>query len=202
MKKSFLDNLSVYKLWLCLILVNIILIGLALSFYNSRFDIINYPFSYAGGVFTQDGLKNTISSRIYSLDMLVSGLIMLLMARVRVKSPKIYEMSLSIIGGVGFIIASLAPDDTRHIFHVIGSAMAVASLWLLAIIQIGKIKDSIGLGKFIVMQVILQVPIFAYAITYFLDIDPLAHQLQKLALLGLITVLLFSANSRFSLKRA
>lgn len=201
MQINFFENLSARKLLLLLIFTNLFLIGLALFFYNSRFDLINYPFSYAGDVLTQDGFKNAISSRIYSLDMLISGLIMFLLVKFHTKTPKIYLMALSLVGGIGFLIASFAPDDTRHIFHVAGSAMVVASFWFMAMVQLFNIKDKIKGSVFVGMHLILQIPILAYAFTYFLNIDPLSYQLQKLAFLALAIVLIFSVNGKYLIKK-
>jgi len=90
--------------------------------------------------------------------------------------------------GLGFIIAGFSPDDTRHIFHVIGSALFVATLWIITTNYLFKLRDTLGRRQYLILQITLQVPIFTYAITYFSDM-PIQSLIQKFTMIGIIILL-------------
>lgn len=183
-----------YLLW-ALCITNVLLIGLAIILYNGNFLLWQYPFSFAGTVNTVAGLPNAVSSHIYQLDMAISGLIMFAAAKsFSNENESYFKVLLGTLCGIGFFIASLSPDDTRHAFHVIGSGLVVASLWILTIANLFKLKTKLSAKRYYLFQSLSQIPLYAYAITYFLNIDPLSAVLQKFALLGVGSSLLYSAN--------
>ena len=186
------SKLSPYNcIWL-LFIVNIIFIGLAIYFYNGHFLFWEYPLSYAGMVKTYDGAPNIIASRIYSVGMILSGLIAWALAnnldRRKIKSKGASNRLLFYVCGLGFIIAGFSPDDTRHIFHVIGSALFVATLWIITTNYLFKLRDTLGRRQYLILQITLQVPIFTYAITYFSDM-PIQSLIQKFTMIGIIILL-------------
>jgi hypothetical protein len=195
-----LINLSEFDYFLLLVIVNLVLIPAAIVYYNGTFLFWQYPFSSAGDAFSQSGLLNTTGSRIYSLNMILSGSIMLFLSRRFDQGKNEHKNNnraiLSFICGLGFLIASFSPDDTRHQFHVLGSALAIASLWLMATGYLFEIAKNLQPRVYILFQSLLQIPIIAYAGAYFLKIDPTSYVLQKFALVGLFTSLLFSSNTK------
>lgn len=184
-----------YYYFLTLLLTNFVLVTLAIIFYRDRFDFWWYPFSSAGDALTQSGFPNTLSSRIYGLDMILTGIIMLGLAimywRMR---PKLLSLQaiIAFLGGSGALIAALNPDDLSHSLHVLGSALLFAALWLLATNYISLASAKLGKVRSFLLQLILQLPIFVYAATYFLNIDPASYILQKIAIAGLVITLLYT----------
>lgn len=180
------------------LVVNVFLMTLARIFYSGRFDFWTYPFSYLGTSYSVEGLPNTVASFIYSIDMAVSALILFLLAiRIRIKNRGSSSLKpiLCFIAGGGAMIAAFAPDDTMSTFHVIGSALLVSSLWALATDFVYDIRINIGKARYYLLQfVVLQIPIFAYAVAFLLIIDPIDDILQKPAFLGLVIALLYSTN--------
>lgn len=188
-KQSFL------KLYLGLFAINIVFITLAILFYNGIYDNLNYPFSFAGDYQTVGGQSNCLSMYIYGIGMALSGVLMLYATSILKKSKASTLKTLfGLICGIGFLIASLNPDDIRHSFHVLGSAMFIASLWILATSYIVEIRKDIKPMNYYLLQAVLHVPIFVYAGTYFLNIDPLSYILQKFALLGLGFTLIYTSH--------
>jgi len=183
----------VFHSFLLLFAANIILVSIAIFLYNGNFDGLKYPYSYAGDYRTVDGSLNTFSMYVYSLDMAISGLIMLFLAAHALLAKRAAtKFLLYLMAGFGFLIASISPDDIRHSSHVLGSALAIASLWIISTYSVFEIRTQVQPIKFASLQAIIQIPIFAYAGTYFLNIDPLSYILQKFALLGLCISLLYS----------
>ena len=187
---------SFFSLFLTVIIINIILMTAAIIFYKGDFQGMSYPFSYAGDYYTTSGLRNAVSMYIYSSDMAISGLMLL------VFSYKFYRQNgtsaivkplLCVTAGAGFLLASLSPDDIRHSTHVLGSAIAIASLWIIATNYIYEIRPKIQPINYFLLQVLLQIPILTYATTYFLGIDPASYIIQKFALASLCVVLLLSS---------
>jgi hypothetical protein len=173
-----------------LAVVDLVLVAAAILFYRGDFLFWPYPLSYAGMKFTLDGVGNSPATYIYSLAMLLSALIMLLAYRYYTKERDKISTILSLFASLGFLIAAFSPDDIRHTFHVIGSSMFVASLWLIATIHIARLKSRLSRQQYYTLMGFLQIPVFAYAITYFAFLDAISAPLQKFAFLGLFTVLI------------
>jgi hypothetical protein len=188
---------SFFKLFLTLIAINVVLLTLAIISYNGAFDGAINPFSAAGDYRTLAGLPNTLSMYLYSLDMAINGLILLIFSYKFYKkngdSAGIVKPLLCFLAGCGFLIASASPDDIRHSTHVLGSAIAIASLWIIATNYIYEIRKKVKPTTYYLMQGILQIPIFTYAGTYFFGVDPLSYVVQKYALAGLCIALLYSS---------
>lgn len=190
-------NLKISKLFIWLVIINIIVVGTAVFFYNGDYSFWAYPFSYAGTIKTFDGFPNTAGSYIYSLSMGLSGIIMLILTYhfylLKNQQKNLFKTLLSFLGACGFIIAAFSPDDIRHTFHVIGSALFFAALWILASSFLFELKDNLNRRSYIFLEMCLQIPVFAYAITYFLALGIVPCILQKFALLGLGFILIYSA---------
>lgn len=182
--------------YLLLALANTIFLFLAIKSYNGPFNFWTRPYSDSGTTLILSGLANTTGQIFFSLSMFISGIILLNIAKLHLKN-KSAEFWLALIGGLGFLLTSASPDDIAHPRHVLGAALGVASLWLLATIQLSKVK-------FVypritqTIQVILQFAICFYALTYFLDIKPLTFVLQKITIFSLILSLPYSAYFRTS----
>lgn len=190
-------NLSVFDYFLVLLMVNILLMTLAGFYYNGIFHFWTYPFSYLGTSYTTSGLTNTVASRIYSFDMILSAAILFFLTNhLRRENGRHTSLKpiLCFVAGSGAIIAAFAPDDTMSTFHVIGSALLVSSLWALATDFLYDIKTDIGKNKYYTFQSVLQIPIFAYALAFFLSLDPIDDILQKPAFLGLTIAILYSTH--------
>lgn len=192
------EKLSVFDYFLLITITNIVLVSFAIYFYGDKFLFWQYPFSYAGGVMTFTKLPNSLSMYIYSLDMIISGMIILALSYEFYKKSKehksLFKTMLCFLAGGGFLIAGFSPDDTRHNFHVLGSALFVATLWILTTNYLFEIKEDLTKFRYYTFQLVLQIPIFAYAGLYFFNIDPASEILQKFALLGLGYTLLYSTN--------
>jgi hypothetical protein len=137
---------------------------------------------------------NAISSLIFSLDMFLSGFILFYFARRRYQERdgrSLVFFLLPLLAGAGYVIAGFSPDDTHHVFHVLGSALYVALLWIMATGFIYETKSQMPAWKYYLLQFILQVPIFTYAFTYFANLD-ISSGIQKITVIGLLISLLYS----------
>lgn len=190
-------NLPPFYFYLALTVVNVILIGAAVRYYAGDFLIIQYPFSVSGEVFGPDGL-NHLSSRLYAIDQWISGGIMMILAiKYFLREQKGHSNFLSLLSftaGSGFLIAGFNPNDTSHRFHVAGSSFLVASLWIITSSYVFSLSSKLPRWKYALLHIIVQGTIFAYAITYFLDLNPTSSILQKFALLGMGITLLYSTR--------
>lgn len=190
-----IDQLSIFHYFLALIAINVFLISLAIIFYNGHFLLWHYPFSYSGGFETQEDLPNTLSSHLYSASMFLSGIIMFALAYRSYRNStqrNLFRILLAFVCGSGFLISAFNPDDVKHGFHVLGSALVVSTLWILATNYLFEIRDRLGSEKYFVLQALLQVPIFVYAGFFFADSDLAGAILQKIALFGLCFTLLYA----------
>ena len=193
-----ITTLAPYDFFYWLTIINVLLIGAAIIFYNGRFLFWDYPFSSAGATYTVAGAKNLLSQRIYRSDMLISGLIMFSFAYNSVKNrsetQKLLKTLLSSVAGIGFVTAAFSPDDTAHNLHVFSSALIVSMIWLLATNYLVEVRKYLKGKTYYWFQLILQIPLFVYALTYFLQLDPTSYSIQKFALLGIGVVLLCSTS--------
>lgn len=165
-------------------LLNAVLIGMASLLYNGPFNIFIDPLSAIGMAATIDGAPNHTATLVYSAAMLLSGMIMaVLVVRMRRLPHERLERWLFVICGLGFFIAGLSPDDTRHSTHVLGSALVIAILWIVA-------TTAVQAARRPVLQVVLQGFILAYALTYFFNLDPANAIIQKCALIVLACALI------------
>lgn len=191
-----LTELSLFR-WL--IVVNIVLLTLAGLFYSGYFSFVIDPISYLGGAASTTGVDNSTSMYIYGLDMALSGLIMILLAMTsRVSDTEgieRYKALAYLLCGIGFLIASVSPDDTLHRYHVLGSSIAVAMLWILATTGISLKSNALTTRHYLLLQAVLQIPVLTYAGLFFARIEPLASTIQKPALLGIMVILIYNAMS-------
>lgn len=189
-------NYSLFALFLILAIFNVIILALANFSYKGKFDLLDYPFSYLGATRTIEGLTNTKALLFYDTDMILSGIIMFVIAYYFYKKDELnnntYKATISAICGLGFIVA-ISPDDAMHLFHMIGSAIFVACLWVLSMIFLLEIKKLISSLKYYFLWAVLQIPIIIYAISVFLD-KPYDGFLQKFALIGLLVTLIYSTH--------
>lgn len=195
--RKFLSKIPETYFFVVLATINILLIALAYLNYNGKIEFWDFPFSYIGSNYTYfEGNYNNTSAVFYSFSMLLSGLILFFAAiRNSLNSP-INQITvkylLFVSAGIGFVIAAFAPNDTLHSFHVFGSSTLVASLWLMASINLFELRIPLGRSKLIIAQLLLQIPIFAYAGTFFLGFSPLDSILQKFAIISLGMILIYS----------
>lgn len=183
-----------FKYVIVLFSINFVFIALSVIFYSEKFNFWTYPFSYAGMRYSFEFQNpNPLSSVLYALAMILSAVVMFFYAyRINKLNPERLAYVLPLIGAIGFIIAGFSPDDTAHTFHVLGSAMFVASLWLMTTIYLFINQNKLSLKRYYFLQLIFQIPIFAYAITYFLNLGLVPNVLQKFALAGLFLVLAYT----------
>lgn len=194
-KKTVSSRQLNFYFFLSLAAIDFLFIGAAIHFYAERFHFWIYPFSYAGMISTFEfGFNNPLSRALYGTGMFLSGLLMLALAfyRRRTNPNRRNSFLLSLVTGAGFLIASFSPDDVSHSSHVIGSALVVATLWITATSYLLKLRPAISLRKYLILQAVLQLPIFACAITFFLNLGLVPNVLQKPALLALLFTLLYA----------
>ena len=190
-------NFPVSNFFVVLFVINIIFIYLGIYFYKGTFLFWQYPFSDIGATKAIGGIENYKASLIYTIDMILSGLIMLGLTYHYYK--KIHKRNLLItvlcfLCGGGFIIAGLSPDDIRPNIHVLGSALAITALWILATNYLFEIKKQLKPKVYYLLQSVLQIPIFAYAFAYFSGTKPADGILQKFTLAGMSFVLIYATS--------
>ncbi len=193
-----INRLTELNLFRWLIVINVVFLSLAGLFYSGHFSFVIDPISYLGGAASTSGVDNSTSMYIYGLDMALSGLVMILLA-VRSRSAETgglehYKALIYLLCGVGFLIASVSPDDSLHRFHVLGSSIAVAMLWILATTGISSKGTGLTTRRYLLLQAVLQIPVLTYAGLFFARIEPLASAIQKPALLGIMIILVYNAT--------
>ncbi|MFA6295988.1 MAG: hypothetical protein WC663_01405 [Patescibacteria group bacterium] len=202
--KTKIKELSSYNFFATLIVVNVVFIFLGLIFYNGNFNFWSYPFSYLSDVKTVDGIQNNISSIIYSFEMFTSGMIMISLFykfyKNNYRKKDLFILIFTFLCSSGFLIACFSPDDSRQYLHIFGSALVVASLWLIATKYLFNLKKDLKQFKYYFWQTILQFSVFSYGLTYLFRIEPLATILQKFAFLGLGLALLYATYFEKKLK--
>jgi hypothetical protein len=180
---------SFFKFFLSFVVINFILISLAVFFYNGEFETILFPLSSSGTVFAENGLSNTTSMYLYCFDMIISGVMLIFFAMKQWHSSKktnnLAMLLLLILSGGGFLIASFSPDDIRHSSHVLGSAIAIAGLWIITTSYLFEVREKISQKYYYFLQAMVQIPIVSYAIYYFSNGDPASYAMQKIALVCL-----------------
>ena len=160
----------------------------ALIFYNGHFNFWLDPFSNLG-----DAVNNVISARIFTAEMVINGLIFAYLARNYLSQNRTtfnrFNTILCIIACAGFFIGGFSPDDTMHTGHVVGMALAVASLWLWLNSILLERRGNFTKRRFKLLEFFLEAPILLYASAYFLQIDPASYAFQKGTLFSLALVL-------------
>lgn len=196
MNKKYICKLKIFDYFILLFGVNVLFIGLSYWFYNGNFDFWLMPYSILSDTINQFG-SNYFGSLFYSLAMFLSGLVMFYFAYNYYKNNhkgKIGFINLiSFLGAGGFFIAALSPHDLRPDPHALGSALAVASLWVLTTHFLFELREKLNRLEYYILQMILQVPIFAYAFSYVFILKPEDATLQKISFITLVFVLLYSS---------
>lgn len=160
-------------------------------FYKGKFLFWDYPFSYLGEQYVLGSeIRNIPSTYLYSLDMFISGVVMLILV-IRNNFSNTTRSTLYMMACLGFIIAAFSPNDTAHGFHVLGSTLVVSTLWFLTTIELIATRKKLGPLKHALLQLFLQIPIFTYAIAFFGDMDLLGSIMQKISLVSLCTVIIY-----------
>jgi len=182
-------NPSFPDLFLLLVAINVVLISAATYFYNGGYIGLFHYFSFVGEFRTQTGSSNLLSMTIFGLDMVITGLLLLVFAQRYFHrfGPKValFKSINCSLAGLGFIFTGVFPDDINHRWHVFGAGMAIAFLWLAATGYLIENRKKVKPAVYYSVQSALQIPIAVYAGTYFMRIEPTSFILQKLALFGL-----------------
>lgn len=177
---------------------NIVFLSAALVFYNGHFNFWLDPFSNLG-----DTVNNVISARIFTAEMVWNGLIFLMLAiKFFTEKQSVFDKIkyiVCLVGSVGFFVGGFSPDDTLHTNHVVGMALAMASLWLLLNFLLFERRKAIKHSIFLWLEAFLQVPILIYASAYFAQIDPASYAFQKISLFFLCVVFYVVSDSRIGL---
>lgn len=192
---------SIFQVFLALIITNVILLSLGIFFYPEKFLFWQYPFSYIGALKSVNGLNNFLSSIIYSLNMIINAFLILFLSFIY-RYQKIFLLSkIMLLSSAGFLISAFCPDDTKHELHMIGSALAVASLWLMANYYFFINKDKLKSKGIYLLQGLFHFSFIIYALTVFLDLNPIDGLWQKISFFILGFVLLyFSYHSQENLR--
>lgn len=184
---------SFSNLFLWLVAINVVLISFAVYYYNGEYNGLFHYFSFVGEYRTAAGLLNIFSMIMFSSSMIISGLLLLTFAyryhRRHGARKAFFKSIYCSLSGIGFIIAGAFPDDINHSIHVFGTGIAIAFLWLMVTTYIIENKHSVKPVVYYPLQSVLQIPIFTYAGTYFMHIEPTSFILQKLAIFGLSVAL-------------
>ncbi len=182
------------KMFFQLVAINVILVALAIIFYSGSGSDINEYFSYIGKLKTAEGTQNIISMSIFSLEMIISGLILLLFSKRyhdKNHTPNSDIKSFCcLIAGIGFLMVGFFPDDIGHATHVMGIYLAVGFLWVLATNYLYESRKVIKPFLYYILQIPLQIAIFSYAFIYFLNMNPVSYVMQKIAIAWLCIVFL------------
>ena len=191
-----LSNIPTIYYFVLLIAINVLFLTIAGLLYNGKFLFWEYPLSFLGMKYTfAEKAINTYSMYFYGASMFLSGITMLALAlRNRIKHLKNDSLRslLYLLAGSGLFIAAFSPNDTSHSFHVLGSALFISIMWILATSKLHEIREQLGIARYWLMQSFLQIPIFIYAFAYFCSIDPLGSIMQIITLfsIGLTTILI------------
>jgi len=181
------------KLFLWLVAINVVLISVAIYNYNGEYNGLFHYFSFAGEYQTAAGDLNILSMIVFSSAMIISGVSLLIFAyryhRKHGAKKAFFKSIYCSLSGIGFLITGAFPDDINHGIHVFGTGIAIAFLWLMVTTYIVENRKSVRPVVYYPLQSVLQIPIFIYAGTYFMDIEPTSFVLQKVALFGLCIAL-------------
>jgi len=182
------------KLFLWLVAINVVLISVAIYNYNGEYNSLFHYFSFVGEYRTAAGDLNILSMIAFSSSMIISGLSLLLFGyryhRKHGARKAFFKSIYCSLSGIGFLITGAFPDDINHGIHVFGTGIAIAFLWLMVTTYIVENRRSLRPVVYYPLQSVLQIPIFTYAGTYFLNIGPTSFMLQKVALFGLCVALI------------
>ncbi len=193
-----LSNLRVSDYLAAVFAVDVVFLFLSFLFYKGHFLFWSYPYSYLGTRYTVLGVSNSPSTYLYSLGMLLSGVIMVAAwygGKARPSgSPSLLWRLLYLSAGVGFFIAAFSPDDVRHTYHVVGSALFVFSFWVMTSSGLFEIRKQLGAMRHLMWQASMQVPIMIYAVAYFGNISDLASAIQKLVFVTMPVALVYAAR--------
>lgn len=180
-------------------LVGILILTLTASafFYGEPFDAWNYALSWLGGIRTINGFPNTFGMLVFSMGMIMSGIVMLKLGGSckpdAVNGGSRLKAVLCYTAAAGFLII-IFPWDVFDPIHMSGSALMFGSLWGIANISLlkKKLAESVGqsvsivrirIGRFILFLV-LNGSVIAYAVGYVLN-SAVKQPLQKFAVVGL-----------------
>lgn len=187
----------IFKLFARMVFVDIVLIALAVIFYNGNFLFWQYPLSTSGVAYTYvESNSNIVSMYFFGLAMAFSALSLidfgLKMLRQKIEKHYIVKAYLGFTGALGFLLTAFSPDDVRHYCHIYGMAAGVTAVWLIAFVYTAEVRRKIARDRFIAMELVLNLPLFAYAQAYFISFDPASYSFQKISLMTVCIVLLWS----------
>lgn len=173
-----------YLLFLILAAANGLFLTLGMLTYAEPFRFWEYPLSDLGATVTATGIRNGISILFFICAMLTSCLVMVLLSR-RFRG---FRRALCLSCAAGFLISTF-PHNICNPVHSLGAALMVGSLWGLSVSFLGTLRIRNSVSPFLLGHALLQGTILTYAVTFILD-SPVKQVTQKLAVLGLLTVLL------------
>lgn len=189
---------SAYDIFVWMIFVDIILIFLAVVFYNGNFLFWEYPLSTSGVAYTYvESNSNLISMCLFSMAMIFSALSLskfgLYLLRQSAEKHRVGKLAVGFVGSIGFVITAFSPDDVRHSAHILGLALAVTAVWLTAFFYVAEIGGKVATRAFVAAELLLNLPLFAYIQAYFIKFDPSSYNFQKISLSTICVVLLWSS---------
>lgn len=165
----------------------LIVFFLGIIFYSEKFDFLADPLSSLGEIHPEKANSNLVGFSIFMIGMLTCSI---LSFRISYDLKDFYGHFLFKITAAGFILLS-APSNQLNIFHSMGGALVVGSLWWFCVAILKELFKATKKIKIIVYHILLHSTVLPYAFLYFAGL-PERQLAQKFAVLGLILVLKFS----------
>jgi hypothetical protein len=190
------SHLSLRTLCVVLLIVHVLTFVSSYVFYNGDIDIAKEALSDCGASRTKDGDPNTLSMIIFSMGMLICGLISLIISLIyRSWKGLRYRQRLARsmgIASIGYVLIAL-PADISFMIHCIGLAMVLFSLWYMIRLLLLEIRGRISKLRFWTSHIFLGSSILAYVIECSITLGASSYT-QKVAIFGLAVVFFFNIN--------
>jgi len=174
-----------------LVCLNITVFILGMITYGEKFLFWEYALSYIGGTKTVTGIPNTMSWLIFSCGMILCSILCFYISFLLRDEDEMehqrFKRYLLLICGVGYLII-LMPYNINNSIHAIGAALIFSMLWILTVILLKELRQSIENYKLLFYHLVLQGTVLPYAFFYFIK-SPIQKQAQKFAVIGLMLVL-------------
>ncbi len=165
--------------------------------YGGTFLFWRYPLSDLGTLYTVGQQQfNIISLLFFDLSMIATSLLMMQIgfgfaSRIPFQHKRAKQI-LSFTCSIGFFLI-IFPYPVLWTIHIIGAALAVGSLWGLAIFFSIEVKNKVSTPAFLFCQILLHGGILSYAILYMMRLS--ANEIaQKLGIICLMIVFWFTTR--------
>lgn len=190
------SHLDLRILFIVLLIVHLATFTASYFFYNGEIDIGKEALSDCGAFKTTDGDPNTLSMVIFSMGMVICGLISFLVSRsyrdwkgLRYRQRLIRSMRSA---SIGYALMAI-PNDISEVVHCIGMVVVLFSLWYMIKLLLMELKYSISKRRFWSSHILLGGPIIIYMIESAISLGTSSYS-QKIAIMGIAVVFFMTLN--------